>query len=295
MEKNAGEFKVVVALGSNIEPRAEYLAKALSALEAMDSTRLAAVSEIEETEPVGVEERYREFKFLNRVAIFHTALSPDAFSRRMHAIEEELGRVRPSPRNSPRTIDIDMIDYEGVTSESAELTLPHPRAKERDFVWRPWMELEKKLLRARMKRLRAEVSGEERAAKSHELCAKLAELLGPAKIVCCYEALKTELDLGEFIESCRARGVEVVVPQSDGGKPARYYVPKNSEVDLWICPGLAFTPAGERIGFGGGWYDRFLAAAKPGARAYAVAYGFQIVDKLPQGEWDCRLDGIVSV
>ena len=55
----------------------------------------------------------------------------------MHGIEHDLGRVRSSVRNMPRTIDIDMIDYEGVVSDDPELTLPHPRAKERPFVTEP--------------------------------------------------------------------------------------------------------------------------------------------------------------
>jgi hypothetical protein len=70
----------------------------------------------------------------------------------MHRSEDKLGRVRGSVRNTPRTIDIDMIDYNGMKSDDPELTLPHPRARGRDFVYRPWMELEKLLIRREMKR-----------------------------------------------------------------------------------------------------------------------------------------------
>ena len=63
----------------------------------------------------------------------------------MHRVEADLGRVR-GVRNGPRTVDIDMIDYGGMTSDDPELTLPHPRARERDFVMRPWRELERKLV-----------------------------------------------------------------------------------------------------------------------------------------------------
>ena len=210
----------------------------------------------------------------------------------MHRTEDELGRVRGEVRNAPRTIDIDMIDYDGTVSDSPELTLPHPRAKERDFVMRPWMELEKRLIRTEMKRLRAAVSPDERAEKSHELCRRLLDLLGDAGVVCVYRALKTELDLSEFERECIARGLEVVVPErsADG-----YVVDRCNEVDFWVCPGLAFTQRGERLGFGGGWYDRFLAAAKPGARAYGAAYSFQMKNFLPQGPWDRRLDAVVTV
>jgi 2-amino-4-hydroxy-6-hydroxymethyldihydropteridine diphosphokinase len=55
----------------------------------------------------------------------------------MHRLEDDLGRVRGEVRNAPRTIDIDMIDYEGVVSDDPELLLPHPRAAGRAFVTDP--------------------------------------------------------------------------------------------------------------------------------------------------------------
>jgi len=75
--------------------------------------------------------------FMNRILVLETSLSPEDFSDRMHLIEDRLGRVRGVVRNMPRTIDIDLIDYEGVTMDDPELTLPHPRARERAFVMEP--------------------------------------------------------------------------------------------------------------------------------------------------------------
>ena len=140
------DVRVVISLGSNIEPRREYLAKALDSLRQFPSTHFVAASPVEETEPVGVPDEFQNHKFLNQVAIFDTALDAHDFSDRMHRVEAKLGRVR-GVRNGPRTIDIDMIDYGGTTSDDPELTLPHPRARERDFVMRPWRDLERGLER----------------------------------------------------------------------------------------------------------------------------------------------------
>ena len=135
-----GNDRAVVSLGSNIELRADYLRRALAALSALPETRLVAASSVAETEPVGVPPQFAAMKFLNQVAVFETALDPFEFSRRMHAIEDDLGRVR-TVRNGPRTIDIDLIDFGGRVITTPELTLPHPRAHLRDFVRRPLAEL----------------------------------------------------------------------------------------------------------------------------------------------------------
>ncbi|MBQ6137172.1 MAG: 2-amino-4-hydroxy-6-hydroxymethyldihydropteridine diphosphokinase [Kiritimatiellae bacterium] len=135
------DVRVVLSLGSNVEPRREYLAKALDAVSRFPSTHLVASSGIEETEPVDVPEEFRGLKFLNQIVIVETALDPHDFSARMHRVEDDLGRVR-TVKNGPRTIDIDMIDYGGLVLDTPDLVLPHPRAGERDFVMRPWKELE---------------------------------------------------------------------------------------------------------------------------------------------------------
>ena len=132
--------RAVVSLGSNVEPRAEYLARALAALDALPSTRLVKASSVIETEPVDVPPEFAHLKFLNQAALFETALEAHDFSRRMHGIEDALGRVR-TVRNGPRTIDIDLIDFDGIVLNEPELTLPHPRAPERDFVLLPLAEL----------------------------------------------------------------------------------------------------------------------------------------------------------
>ena len=137
--------RVVVCLGSNVGPRMEYLDRAQAALCAFPSTKFVAASSTRETEPVDVPPEFADMKFLNRVVVLETALSPGDFARRMFAVEDSLGRVRDGRRNAPRTIDVDMIDYEGMVSDDPALTLPHPRAAFRAFVTEPLEELGIKL------------------------------------------------------------------------------------------------------------------------------------------------------
>lgn len=133
-------MQAVVSLGSNIEPRADYLSRALTALAALPGTRLERASEPEETEPVGVPPEYAHLRFLNQLAVFETELEVHEFSRRMHAIEDALGRKR-TVRNGPRTIDLDLVDFGGMVLDEPDLVLPHPRARERAFVMDPWRRL----------------------------------------------------------------------------------------------------------------------------------------------------------
>lgn len=140
LANNPAAVRAVVALGSNQGDRAALLRQALKRLAALPETRLVDASRVVETEGVDVPAEYAALKFLNQVALLETTLAPLDFFRRMHAIEDELGRVR-TVRNGPRTIDLDLISFGDVRLETPELTLPHPRAKERPFVMEPMREL----------------------------------------------------------------------------------------------------------------------------------------------------------
>ena len=77
--------------------------------------------------------------FLNTVVLIATTLSPYEVLEVCQGLEAAAGRVRTEP-NGPRTLDADIIAYEGVTSADPGLTLPHPRAAQRAFVLVPWAE-----------------------------------------------------------------------------------------------------------------------------------------------------------
>lgn len=132
--------RVIVSLGSNIEPRERYLERARGALSELPGTCLLKASAVIETEPVDVPAPFAAMRFLNQAVILETDLAPLEFSRRMHVIEGDIGRIR-MVRNGPRAIDIDLIDYAGLTLRSPYLILPHPRAHEREFVMRSLHEL----------------------------------------------------------------------------------------------------------------------------------------------------------
>ena len=79
------------------------------------------------------------------MARLRTRLAPSVLLDYLHAIEERHGRERRAaggPRWQDRTLDLDLIVYGEVVSDGAALTLPHPRAAERDFVLAPWLQLD---------------------------------------------------------------------------------------------------------------------------------------------------------
>lgn len=132
--------RAVLALGSNLGDREGFLSFAVSSLSALPGTQLLAVSQQRETAPVDVPEAFVDLAFLNMAVLVETTLSAEALLTAALAIEAEAGRVR-TVRNGPRPLDVDIILYEGVRSTTERLTLPHPRAHERDFVLDPLRDL----------------------------------------------------------------------------------------------------------------------------------------------------------
>ncbi len=101
--------------------------------------RVVRVSTIHETAPVDAPRGSP--RFLNMVVTGFTRLSPHAFLDALLAIESRLGRVRRGVRNEPRLIDLDLIAHSGHRMRTRTLTLPHPRAAQREFVMRPLAEI----------------------------------------------------------------------------------------------------------------------------------------------------------
>jgi 2-amino-4-hydroxy-6-hydroxymethyldihydropteridine diphosphokinase len=107
-----------------------------------EAGRIAAASPIYRSLPVGMTDQP---PFLNAVAALDTELGPDALLDVLLAVEAAHGRVR-DVRWGPRTLDLDLVWFEGVVRDDPRLTLPHPRAHEREFVLRPLCDLAPDLL-----------------------------------------------------------------------------------------------------------------------------------------------------
>lgn len=128
-------MQVYLGLGSNLGKRQTNLAMALKLLS--ESVKIEQVSSLYETEPMGYTEQPL---FLNAVCRAQTELGPLQLLSLIKGIEASLGRA-PSFPNGPRTIDIDIILYGNLVMETPELTIPHPRFKERAFVLIPLLEI----------------------------------------------------------------------------------------------------------------------------------------------------------
>lgn len=177
------------------------------------------------------------------------------------------------------------------------------------------IEAAKKSLRKEMKEKRKSLP--EATKKSHlvnleKQAINLIEKLA-ARTIHIYLSLKDEINTQGIIEYCWRKDIKVIVPETLSAGNLRHLEygqkdeltkgifncqwPKNGreyqgKFDLIICPGLAFTARGERLGYGGGYYDRFLNQ-HPESQKVALAYPFQMKESIPQDKHDCRLHRVL--
>jgi 5-formyltetrahydrofolate cyclo-ligase len=181
---------------------------------------------------------------------------------------------------------------------------------------------EKRVLRRAMSDRRAALPAEERAERSRQAARRLAELpeLAGARAVAGFLAKGTEIDPAEALAEVGRRGGTVVYPRVTTGEPRLrfHWVAGPDELrpgaygilepeaacpevapqdlDVILLPGLAFDPAGRRLGYGGGYYDEVGGLVRREGRALLVGVGFdfQVVDRCPAGEDDVNIDGVVT-
>ena len=138
-----GWTKAVVALGTNQGEREQTLQQAVSDIRATEGVVVVAESSVIETVAL-TESGYDDSApaYLNQVVIMNTAWPAEHLLARLHEIEQRHGRARDGVQYAPRTLDLDIIDWGGVTIDVPGLSLPHPRAHERTFVLAPWLEVD---------------------------------------------------------------------------------------------------------------------------------------------------------
>jgi len=134
--------RAVLSIGSNLGDRYRHLQQAVRVL----GESVTVVSGIYETPPWGDTDQP---SYLNAVVLgVDPKAAPHDWLERARACEAAAGRVRdPEGRFGPRTLDVDVIavwdsDDQPVISDDPELTLPHPRAHQRAFVLRPWIDIQ---------------------------------------------------------------------------------------------------------------------------------------------------------
>jgi len=158
--------------------------------------------------------------------------------------------------------------------------------------------------------LRAEVAGRRRARPQAERDAAAAALaervlalpgLAAASTVTAYESFPTEPGTGPLLEALRGRGVQVLLPVLRDDNDLDWVADGEAlgvdavrSAQVLVCPAVAVTPDGRRLGRGGGSYDRVLARADPGTLTVALLHNDEVVDDLPSEPHDRSVDVVVT-
>ena len=169
----------------------------------------------------------------------------------------------------------------------------------------------KRAMRRRMRIRRAGLTAAEQADHAAVVARLIADRIVGGETVGMYLARDGELDLAPLIETCWRRSVAVALPvvadaclrfaayrQSEPLRPNRYGIPEPAVPD-WCTPTLVLTPlvafddTGQRLGMGGGYYDRYLAA-RPDLPRVGVAHACQRATEVPATDQDMRLTAVVT-
>ena len=129
--------RAAIALGSNLDHPEAHVTRGFDDIAALPGTKLIARSSLHRTQPVGYADQP---DFVNACALVETSLAPRALLEGLLAIERAHGRERGIP-NGPRTLDLDIVLYGDRVIDEPDLTIPHPRAREREFVLKPLREV----------------------------------------------------------------------------------------------------------------------------------------------------------
>ncbi|GLX66308.1 5-formyltetrahydrofolate cyclo-ligase [Paenibacillus glycanilyticus] len=191
------------------------------------------------------------------------------------------------------------------------------------------MDFDKTSLRKAMTKLRDGIAPDERSRRSLAACRHLTDWIKKhgVKSVMCYVPFRSELDTRPLVEWCWKRGIAIAVPKcypadhsmtlhklsSWGGLKAGAYgilepdpdvcgtLPESYRPELVVTPGIAFDRKGGRLGYGGGYYDRFAERLqleqKDNSKQvmwFGIAFEDQLVEEIPMQAHDKRMDGMIT-
>ena len=176
----------------------------------------------------------------------------------------------------------------------------------------------KRRIRAQVRALRDAIPEQERRRSGDEIVERflsLPELRG-ARTIMAFWSFGSEVPTAGLIDRLHAGGFRIALPRLadreleprtfvpgdpvtmapfGAGEPSGGEVLSDSDVDVIVTPGVAFDRLGKRIGYGGGYYDRFLTRARPDAVRAGICFAVQLLDEpLPAGYFDLSIDVLVT-
>lgn len=181
--------------------------------------------------------------------------------------------------------------------------------------------MDKKSLRKEILQKRAKISKEDNIIMSNMVSSSIYKMpeYQNAKTIMCFISFANEIDTKELIETAIKQGKSVVIPitipETKELKPSQildfselekgFYnilTPKEefiryidpSTIDLILVPGVVFAKDGYRIGYGGGYYDRFLSKVDSSVPKFAIGFDLQVVDNVPKESFDIPVDLIIT-
>ncbi len=179
--------------------------------------------------------------------------------------------------------------------------------------------LDKTELRKSMLAKRKQLTAEERGQAGQAAMQQVLQLVAGCRTVMLYMPFRGELDTLPLAHELERQGIGVAVPLTDQAnrkltpallkgtaalvpgaygilEPAigHYRELSATALDAVIVPGVAFDLMGYRIGYGGGYYDRFLPSLRPDCLTIGYAYHWQVVDQVPKDAWDARLSWLAT-
>jgi 5-formyltetrahydrofolate cyclo-ligase len=176
----------------------------------------------------------------------------------------------------------------------------------------------KRAVRSEVRAARDAIPADERELASLAIVDRVSALdeVERAGTVMAFWSFGSEVDTAPLIDALHARGIRVALPRIvEGDLEARTYAPGDpvtetafgarepsdgeildpSAIDVVVTPAVVFDRSGRRVGYGGGFYDRFFLLTRPDAVRVGVGFDLQLIDgNLPSGHFDLGLDALVT-